>query len=34
MIIKKEKKGEVTIYYVDKDYDNNKLQKVLHLFTF
>jgi hypothetical protein len=30
MIIKKEKKGEVTIYYVDKDYDNNKLQKVLN----
>lgn len=30
MIIKKEKKGELTIYYVDKDYDNNKLQKVLN----
>ena len=27
MIIKKEKKGNVTVYYVDKDYDNNKLQK-------
>ena len=30
MIVKKEKKGEITIYYVDKDYDNNKLQKVLN----
>jgi hypothetical protein len=30
MIIKKEKKGNVTVYYVDKDYDNNKLQNVLN----
>ena len=30
MIVKREKKGEITIYYVDKDYDNNKLQKVLN----
>jgi len=30
MIIKKEKKGEVTIYYVDKDYDDSKLTKVLN----
>ena len=30
MIIKKEKKGNVTIYYVDKDYDDNKLANVLN----
>jgi hypothetical protein len=30
MIVKKEKKGELTVYYVDKDYDNNKLKKVLN----
>ena len=30
MIVKRENKGERTIYYVDKDYDNNKLQKVLN----
>lgn len=30
MIIKKEKNEGVTIYYVDKDYDNNKLQKILN----
>ena len=30
MIVKKEKKGNITIYYVEKDYDNNKLQKVLN----
>jgi hypothetical protein len=30
MIIKKEKKGNVTIYHVDKDYDDIKLQKVLN----
>jgi len=30
MIIKKEKKGNVTIYYVDKDYDDSKLTKVLN----
>ncbi len=30
MIEKKEKKGGVTIYYVDKDYDNSKLEKVMN----
>jgi hypothetical protein len=30
MIIKKEKNGNVTIYHVDKDYDDIKLQKVLN----
>jgi hypothetical protein len=30
MIEKKEKKGGVTIYYVDKDYDDTKLAKVLN----
>jgi hypothetical protein len=30
MIIKKEKKGNITIYYVDKDYDDSKLSKVLN----
>ena len=30
MIIKKERKGNITIYYVDKDYDNNKLDKILN----
>jgi len=30
MIIKKEKKGNVTIYHVDKDYDYTKLLKVLN----
>jgi hypothetical protein len=30
MIEKKEKKGGVTIYYVDKDYDDNKLEKVMN----
>jgi hypothetical protein len=30
MIEKKEKKGEITIYYVKKDYDDNKLLKVLN----
>ena len=29
MIEKKEKKGSVTIYYVDKDYDDAKVEKVL-----
>jgi hypothetical protein len=29
MIEKKEKKGNVTIYYVDKDYDHDKLTKIL-----
>lgn len=29
MIEKKEKKGNITIYYVEKDYDDNKLSKVL-----
>jgi hypothetical protein len=30
MIDKKEKKGNITIYYVKKDYDNSKLDKVLN----
>ena len=30
MIVKKEKKGNITIYYAEKDYDDNKLQKVLN----
>jgi hypothetical protein len=30
MIEKKEKKGGVTIYYVDKDYDDAKLEKVMN----
>jgi len=30
MIIKKEKKGNITIYYVDKDYDDNKLTNILN----
>jgi hypothetical protein len=30
MIEKKEKKGGVTIYYVDKDYDDTKLEKVMN----
>lgn len=30
MIEKKDKKGGVTIYYVDKDYDDNKLEKVMN----
>jgi hypothetical protein len=30
MIEKKEKKGNVTIYYVDKDYDDSKLIKVMN----
>ena len=30
MIEKKEKKGNVTIYYVKKDYDNSKLNKVMN----
>ena len=31
MIDKKEKKGGVTIYYVKKDYDDNKLSKVMNI---
>ena len=30
MIVKQEKRGTVTIYYVDKDYDHTALQKVLN----
>ena len=30
MIIKQEKKGNVTIYYVDTDFDNNKMEKILN----
>lgn len=30
MIEKKEKKGSVTVYYVDKEYDDTKLEKVLN----
>ena len=30
MIIKKETKNFITIYYVDKDYDDKKLEKILH----
>ena len=30
MIEKKEKKGNVTVYYVKKDYDDDKLSKVLN----
>ena len=30
MIDKKEKKGDITIYYVDKDYDDNKMVKMLN----
>lgn len=30
MIEKKEKKGNITIYYVDKDYDDLKLEKVMN----
>lgn len=30
MIEKKEKRGDVTVYYVDKDYDDDKLKKVLN----
>jgi len=30
MIIKKEKKGDITIYYVDKDYDDDKLSKIMN----
>ena len=30
MIVKKEKKGGTTIYYVDKDYEDDKLSKVLN----
>ncbi len=30
MIIKKEKKGDIIIYYVDKDYNDNKLTNVLN----
>jgi hypothetical protein len=30
MIEKKEKKGDVTIYYVDKDYDDTKLSRVMN----
>jgi hypothetical protein len=30
MIEKKEKKGNVTIYHVSKDYDDSKLNKVLN----
>jgi len=30
MIIKKEKKGNIMIYIVDKDFDNNKLSKILN----
>jgi hypothetical protein len=30
MIIDKKKKGNITIYYVDKDYDDTKLKKVLN----
>ena len=30
MIEKKEKKGDVTIYYVDKDYGDDKLEKVMN----
>ena len=29
MIEKKEKQGDVTIYYVEKDYDDTKLVKVM-----
>jgi len=29
MLIKKEKKGNVTIYHVDKDYDDDKMEKVM-----
>ena len=30
MIIKKETKNFITIYYVDKDYDDKKMEKILH----
>ncbi len=30
MIVKKEKKGNITIYYVEKDYNDNKLTKVMN----
>ena len=30
MIDKKEKKGNITIYYVKKDYDDSKLDKVMN----
>ena len=30
MIIKKEKKGNVTIYYVDKDYGDDKIPSILN----
>jgi hypothetical protein len=30
MIIKKEKKGNVTVYYLDKEYDDNKMEKKLN----
>jgi hypothetical protein len=32
MIIKKEKKGDVTVYHVDKDYDDAKMEKKLNTF--
>jgi hypothetical protein len=31
MIIKKEKKGDLNIYHVDKDYDDDKMEKKLNL---
>jgi macrodomain Ter protein organizer (MatP/YcbG family) len=30
MIIDKQKKGNITIYYVDKDYDDDRLHKILN----
>lgn len=30
MIEKKEKKGDITVYYVDKDYDDDKLEKIMN----
>lgn len=33
MIIKKEKKGGITVYHVDKDYDDDKMEKKLNTFV-
>ena len=30
MIVKQEKKGNVTIYYVDKDFDDDKLTNIMN----
>ena len=33
MIIKKEKEGTITVYHVDKEFDDKKMQKLMNTFV-